>query len=168
MTVSKKLKEFYQKILEIYSFLGINCGLRISDILALNVEDVRDKHYLQLIEKKTGKFKKLPINKKLKPMLKDFVNGRLDEEPLFITKFNNRLSRVIAYFVIKEACKMANSEEMRKTFGYHHYKKYRDIAMLQKNFNHSSPSVTLRYIGIEQDYIEKVTLILFCKKCLLV
>ena len=141
--------------------IGINCGLRISDILALNVKDVKGKHYLQLIEKKTGKFKKLPINKKLKPMLKKFVKGRADEEPLFITKFNNRLSRVTSYFIIKEACKTANLEEnfgthtMRKTFGYHHYKKYHDIAMLQKIFNHSNPAVTLRYIGIEQDFIEK-------------
>ncbi len=43
---------------------------------------------------------------------------------------------------------------MRKTFGYHHYKKFRDLALLQKIFNHSNPQVTLRYIGIEQDQIE--------------
>ena len=35
--------------------LGINSGLRISDILALNVGDVRRKEYIQLVEKKTGK-----------------------------------------------------------------------------------------------------------------
>ena len=44
---------------------------------------------------------------------------------------------------------------MRKTFGYHHYKKFKDIAMLQKIFNHCSPEVTLRYIGIEQEQIEE-------------
>ena len=44
---------------------------------------------------------------------------------------------------------------MRKTFGYHHYKKFKDIAILQKIFNHSSPQVTLRYIGIEQDQIDE-------------
>ena len=44
---------------------------------------------------------------------------------------------------------------MRKTFGYHHYKKFKDVAMLQKIFNHSSPEITLRYIGIEQDEIDE-------------
>ena len=43
---------------------------------------------------------------------------------------------------------------MRKTFGYHHYKQYKDVVILQKIFNHSSQSITLRYIGIEQDDID--------------
>ena len=43
-----------------------------------------------------------------------------------------------------------------KDIGYHHYKKYNDIVLLQKIFNHSSPSVTLRYIGIEQEDIDEV------------
>ena len=44
---------------------------------------------------------------------------------------------------------------LRKTFGYHFYKRNKDVAMLQKLFNHSSPSITLRYIGIEQDEIDE-------------
>lgn len=141
--------------------IGTNCGLRISDILALNVGDVRGKNYIQIIEKKTGKFKKFPINAKLKPMLEEFTKGRKSDEPLFMTIFKNRLFRVAAYNIIKDACQKAHIEAhigthtLRKTFGYHHYKKFKDVAMLQKIFNHSSPSVTLRYIGIEQDQIDE-------------
>ena len=51
--------------------IGTNCGLRISDILRLNVGDVRNKAYIQIVEKKTGKFKKFPINAKLKPLIED-------------------------------------------------------------------------------------------------
>lgn len=141
--------------------IGTNCGLRISDILALNVEDVKGKNYIQIIEKKTGKFKKFPINAKLKPMPENFTKNKPLDDPLFMTKFKNRLGRVTAYYTIKDACNQAKLEDkfgthtMRKTFGYHHYKKFRDIAMLQKIFNHSSPLITLRYIGIEQDQIDK-------------
>ena len=141
--------------------VGINCGLRISDILALNVGDVRDKNFIQIIEKKTGKFKKFPINSKLKPMFEEYTKGKAADEPLFMTKFKNRLGRVTAYYTIRQACEEAELEEkfgthtMRKTFGYHHYKKYKDVAMLQKIFNHSSPKVTLTYIGIEQEQIDK-------------
>lgn len=77
-----------------------------------------------------------------------------------LTAFNNRLNRIAAYTIIKDACASAGIEAhigthtMRKTFGYHHYKKFRDLALLQKIFNHSNPQVTLRYIGIEQDQIE--------------
>lgn len=141
--------------------IGTNCGLRISDILSLNVEDVKGKKFIQLIEQKTGKFKKFPVNSKLKPMLDSFTKGREPDEPLFMTKFQNRLGRVTAYYTIRKACEKIKLEEkfgthtMRKTFGYHHYKKYKDVAMLQKIFNHSSPSITLRYIGIEEDKIYK-------------
>ncbi len=65
--------------------IGTNCGLRISDILNLNVGDVRNKTHIQIVEKKTGKFKKFPINTKLKPLIADFVNGRRDKEPLFLS-----------------------------------------------------------------------------------
>lgn len=141
--------------------VGTNCGLRVSDILSLNVEDVKGKNYIQLTERKTGKFKKFPINSKLKPMFEEFTKDRCGNEPLFMTKFQNRLGRVSAYYTIRFACEEAKLEEkfgthtMRKTFGYHHYKKYKDVAMLQKILNHSSPTVTLKYIGIEQDKIDE-------------
>lgn len=141
--------------------IGTNCGLRISDILALNVRDVKDRNFIQITEKKTGKAKKFPINSKLKPMLEEFTKDRRNNEPLFISVFKKRMERTAAYRIINTACKSVRVEAktgthtMRKTFGYHHYKKFKDIAMLQKIFNHSSSEVTLRYIGIEQEQIEE-------------
>ena len=44
---------------------------------------------------------------------------------------------------------------MRKTFGYHQYKNKKDVAMLMTLFNHASPDITLRYIGIQQDQQDK-------------
>ena len=140
--------------------IGTNCGLRISDILNLNVNNVYNKTYIQITEEKTGKFKKIPINSKLKPLLDDYTKDRSGNEPLFPSYRNKRLDRISAYYIIKNACKKANLEEkigthsMRKSFGYHHYRKFKDIAILQKIFNHSSPQITLRYIGIEQDEID--------------
>lgn len=140
--------------------LGTNCGLRISDILSLNVGDVRNKTHIQIVEKKTGKFKKFPINAKLLPMIEEFIKGRKNVEPLFLSHWNHRLDRVTAYYLIRNACEKAGLQErigthsMRKTFGYHHYQQFKDVVILQKIFNHSSPQITLRYIGIEQDQID--------------
>ncbi len=140
--------------------MGTNWGLRISDIVALNVGDVRGKKRVQIIEQKTGKAKKMPVNSKLEPMIAEFTKGKNANSPLFVTIFGNRLDRFAAYHIIKDVCKKAGLEEkvgthtLRKTFGYHHYKKFKDVAMLQKIFNHSSPFITLRYIGIEQDEID--------------
>ena len=77
--------------------IGTNCGLWISDILNLNVDDVWNKTHIQITEKKTGKFKKFPINAKLKPMLEEFIKGRNNDEPLFLSRWGHRLDRVTAY-----------------------------------------------------------------------
>ena len=141
--------------------VGTNCGLRISDILNLNVGDVRGKNYISIVEKKTGKYKRFPINSKLKPMFEEFTKGRDSDEPLFLSVFKNRLERTQSYRIIRDACRTVGidykigTHTLRKTFGYHHYKKFKDVAVLQKIFNHYSPQVTLTYIGIDQDMIEE-------------
>ena len=139
---------------------GTYTGLRISDILNLNVGDVRNKTYINIVEKKTNKPKRFPINSKLKPMLDKFTADRKIEEPLFKSIFGNRMERTQCYRIINDACRDAGidykvgTHTLRKTFGYHHYQKFKDVAVLQKIFNHYSPQITMRYIGIDQDMID--------------
>ena len=45
---------------------------------------------------------------------------------------------------------------LRKTFGYHLYKKGVALEYIQKMLNHSSPAITLRYIGITQDQLNDI------------
>lgn len=146
---------------ELLFSLGINSGLRISDILALNVIDVKNKNFIEIREVKTNKYKRFPINKFLRKEIKNFVKNRDFYEPLFLTQKNKRLDRVQAYKILNKAVQQANlnirigTHSLRKTFGYHHYKKFGNLPLLQKIFNHSSSSVTLRYIGLEQDIIDE-------------
>lgn len=139
--------------------MGINTGLRVSDILALNVKDVKNKDFIDIVEKKTGKHKKFPINKKIKNLLQSYTKDMGENEPLFKTMYQNRMERTYAYKVVNNTCKKiginsaVGTHTMRKTFGYHHYHQFKDIALLQKIFNHYSPGVTLRYIGIDQEEI---------------
>lgn len=154
------LAKYSQRDLLLFT-IGMNFGLRISDIVSLNVGDVKNKTHIHIIEKKTGKFKSIPVNAKLKPMFDEYTKDKCAEEALFKSRFNNRMDRFTAYRTIKKYCRLAGLNEkvgthtMRKTFGYHYYKKYKDVVMLQKIFNHSSSQITLRYIGIEQDQIDE-------------
>jgi len=170
---NKKDVEMIEKYLSKYSLrnqliwvLGTNTGLRISDILGLNIEDVERKQYVEVIEKKTKKYKRFPLNNKLKILIKKYLKERdktysiTEDEPLFVGKKHCRLDRSQVYRFLNETCKIlgikANigTHTMRKTFGYFFYKKYNDIALLQKILNHSSPTITLRYIGIAQEEID--------------
>ncbi len=139
---------------------GINTGLRVSDILNLNVSDVKNKTYVEIREKKTKKYKRFPLNNKIRELLNEYLADKDINAPLFVGKSNKRLHRSIVYRFLNNACKEINlpvnagTHTMRKTFGYHHYKKFNDIALLQKILNHSSPSITLRYISITQEEID--------------
>ena len=141
--------------------IGINSGLRISDILKLKVSDVKNNEYIEITEQKTGKYKKFPITNSFKNYLNEFVFDKSPEEYLFKSLRSRRpITRVQAYRIITEACQKAGvkvnvgTHTLRKTFGYHFYQEKKDIALLQCIFNHSAPSVTLRYIGINQDIID--------------
>ena len=145
----------------LFSF-GINTGLRISDILSLDIGDVKGRDYIEIREKKTNKYKKFPLNRFLKKEIDVFVEGLPIEQPLFYTQKHCRLDRAHAYRILNKAAQAVGvkgrigTHTLRKTFGYHFYQQYDDIVMLQKIFNHSTPSITLRYIGIEQEDIDEV------------
>lgn len=164
--IEKYLEKHSRRNRLIFAF-GINTGLRVSDILGLNVEDVEGKNYVEIREKKTGKYKRFPLNAKLKTLIKEYLSverskkySLSETEPLFIGKKHCRLDRSQVYRFLNDACKqlgiIANvgTHTMRKSFGYHFYKKYNDVALLQKILNHSSPAITLRYIGVDQDEID--------------
>lgn len=163
--VEEYLKSYSKRNQLIFIF-GINTGLRVSDILDLDISDVKNRSYVEIREKKTGKYKRFPLNEKLKKLIKEYLKEREKRysiggnEALFIGKKHCRLNRSQVYRFLNEACKKLNisinvgTHTMRKTFGYHHYKQFNDIALLQKILNHSSPSITLKYIGIEQETID--------------
>lgn len=143
---------------------GIYTGLRISDILALKVRDVKGKDYIYLREKKTGKEKRITLNRFLKKLYAEYIEGKKDYESLFAgrVRVNQPISRQRAYRILADAGKQFGIEDgigthtMRKTFGYHYYQKTKDVATLMEIFNHDHESITLRYIGITQDTISKV------------
>ena len=142
--------------------LGINTGFRISDILEIKVSYVRNKTHIAISEKKTGKLKKAYINSSLKEELDSYIFDMFDDDFLFRSREgeNKPISRVRAYQLLSDVAKKVGLEEigthtLRKTFGYWHYKQHKDIALLQELFNHSAPSVTLRYIGINQDAMDQ-------------
>ena len=140
--------------------LGINTGLRVSDLLRLKVKDEKNKNSVQIREKKTKKTKKFPIPKEIRIFISEYVERKPLSRYLFKSRKSNKpITRVQAYRIIKEACRVlgldhTGTHSLRKTFGYHFYKQTKDIALLQKILNHSSQDITLRYIGVTQEIID--------------
>lgn len=145
---------------------GINIGLRISDIIKLKVRDICNddgniKKHIEIMENKTRKIKRFKINPLLSEDLSAYVRGKDLDEYLFKSRngTNEHITRNRAYTILNNAAKKCGLDNigthtLKKTFGYWLYKQTHDIALLQQLYNHSSPSITLRYIGINQDVLD--------------
>lgn len=165
-----KIRQMYQLLKgkdEKYALLfkfGLNTGLRISDIIPLKVKHIMNANmqfhdYLILKEKKTGKNKKIKLNDTLKKLIVEYVknNGLSYESYLFPSRKGGYIGRVQAYRVLKECADILGvqnfgTHSLRKTWGYWTYKmSHYNIGLIMDTFNHSSQSITLRYIGVNQD-----------------
>ncbi|BFH10680.1 site-specific integrase [Paenibacillus melissococcoides] len=142
--------------------IGIDTGLRISDILRLRVRDVAGSH-ITIREKKTGKQKRILITTELKQKLAPYIEGKPPNEFLIKSRegLNRPITREMAYKIIRAVGDEFGLSEigchtLRKTFGYIFYNvtTKKDIALLMNYFNHSSTQETLRYIGMTQDTMD--------------
>lgn len=144
--------------------LGINSGLRISDLLKLTVEDVKEKERISIREQKTGKSKDFPLSEICKKAIHEYLKETGQQAgALFPSrKGKQAISRVQAYRILSEAAKFVGitdavgTHTLRKTFGYHAYQSGVDITRIQKLLNHSAPSITLSYIGITKEELDAV------------
>jgi integrase len=140
--------------------VGINTGLRVSDLLKLKVKDVRKKKKIVVREGKTEKARIIYLDN-IYDELNAYIKALEGTEWLFPSRKGNQpITRIQAYRQLNKAARMVDITEgigthtMRKTFGYWHYKQFRDVAELQQILNHSHPEVTLKYIGITEEQIE--------------
>lgn len=145
--------------------LGIGTALRASDLVALDVRDVRGRTVIpRLVEVKTGKAKVLTINEDAQGAIQKWldVSGLGDDDPLFKGQ-RGRMTVSNVSRMVKGWCSRVglvgnySSHTLRKTFGFHQRKTFRvDIPTLMDIFNHGSQRQLLLYLCIQDDEVESV------------
>lgn len=140
-------------------------GLRISDILALQWQQVYDRDEFELVEKKTQKRRLIKINGQLKKHINDChqkIKPQSVEESIFISRKGSvytvqRINVILKDLKVRYNLKIKNfsSHSLRKCFGREIFNRSGEnaelsIVKLSHLFNHSSPSITRRYLGISQ------------------
>lgn len=140
--------------------LGINTGLRVSDLLNLKISEIKGKKKLNVKEGKTKKARTIHLAN-IYEELNSYIEMLEGTEWLFPSRKGNKpISRIQAYRQLNKAAEMVDMPDgigthtMRKTFGYWHYKQFKDVAELQMILNHSHPEITLKYIAITDEQIE--------------
>lgn len=157
------LRQQSQRDLLLFVF-GINTGIKISQLLSLKVCDVWDgekiKEFLYLNEVESGEEQAIYLNSKVQAEIKNYLalHDLKPDDYLFKSKKNHLpITRQQAYRIINKAAKAVGvkgkigTNTLRKTFGYHAYRKGIAISILMKIYNHRSPSETLKYIGIDKN-----------------
>ena len=153
-------------IIAFLTIVGINSGLRISDILRLTHSDIKSD-VIVINEKKTSKKRIIPVNDNIKEAYKLFakkVGTATDEEPLFISQKGGVISarqvnRLLqANFSVKG--KNVSSHSLRKTFGRRIWsndgESERSLIQLSQIFNHVSSNITRTYLGIKQQELNNI------------
>lgn len=148
--------------------VGINVALRITDLLALTWADVFDEKgkfkEIRLLEGKTKKERRIQLNRPSQRALMELLgvlDGYSPDDYLFQSREGSQkpLSRQQALNILKNATNAVGIKDnvgthsLRKTWGYHAWKKGFSPAIIMETLNHSNLTVTKRYLGIRQDDI---------------
>ncbi|MCL0319343.1 tyrosine-type recombinase/integrase [Apilactobacillus xinyiensis] len=143
--------------------VGINTGLRCSDIVQLRLGTVVHDKTPYIYEQKTGKKRQVNL-KNIARELDNYIHNQsftsMDDYLFPSRKHNvsehitvNGFYKVIRRVEFQMGRHDLGTHTMRKTFGYHFYKKTNSIAMVMQVLNHSNPAITKRYIGISDEEV---------------
>ncbi len=150
--------------------LGINTNLRASDLLSIKVNQVahlKAEDDLILKEKKTGKARRITINKTVFEALRGLLmaDDYKPEHFLFRSQRGSVLTVPSLSRLVKTWCKTINlkgnyaSHTLRKTWGYHQRVSFNvGIPELMVCFNHSTQRQALDYLCIQPEEIKSVYL----------
>jgi integrase len=158
-------RQFSQQLADVWN-IGLNLALRISDLLSIKFSDIQGDRLL-IKESKTGKLANIKLNQKTLERVNQIHRDHPSHVYLFQSYRNQRAKNIQpaplsrryvcrAFSMIGDEVKLAlGTHSMRKTRGYLLYQQTKDIGRVMKMLRHSAEKTTLRYIGIEQDDIDK-------------
>ena len=139
-----------------------NLGLRVGDMTNLHLSDIvwhYDRYHIEITEEKTGKKRDFTVPVQIYEYLKKYAqdNHIGPNERLFkITpRMVNKLLIEAAEYCGYDPNVIA-SHSFRKFFATQIYVNNNyNISLVQKLLQHSSPTITQRYIGIQQKDVEE-------------
>lgn len=172
----KELGEYFLKRGQIRNYalvvMGTYTALRISDLLRLKWTDVYDEGlgkfrlHVTITEKKTQKTKTIALNRQVIKALRLYFPYRRSAFIFASSRKDGRaISRVQAWRIIRQAVEAVgitgkiSCHSLRKTWGYHAWTSGTvSPVVIMHVYNHNSFTVTKRYLGVEQDDLDRAYL----------
>ena len=149
--------------------LFYSTGMRLSELINLNIGSVDDKNNLIKVFGKGSKERLIPFGKRAKLCLEDYLNKRVlrwsssnKDIPLFVNGKNKRIPRRTIQRRISNYIKMISSGKrlgphtLRHTFATHLMERGADIRAVGDLLGHSSLSSTQVYTHVKPEKMKEV------------
>ncbi|MDH4611357.1 tyrosine-type recombinase/integrase [Pseudomonas sp. BN102] len=140
---------------------GLQVALRISDLLTITYDEALTGR-IQIKESKTGKMRSIKLNAEALEVVQQRRKAHPDHTYLFEVDSNRAKGKPVSRVAVATAFKAVGDElgiqlgthSMRKTRGWLMHSAGVSIEMICKVLNHSSPAITMAYIGLTQAEID--------------
>lgn len=161
-TAKKLMKEDKTRNIGLYILISIYSGLRMSDVLSLTWEQLQDESIL-LTEQKTSKSRKIQLHDEVKKAVATYSKNKglifKSQKGGVYTK--QQINRKLKSIFSREAKQYnISSHSLRKSFGRRVYEKHNEsekaLIYLSELFNHTSPAITRKYLGLRQEELDNV------------
>jgi integrase/recombinase XerD len=145
------------------------CGLRVSELAELKISNIFfDEEFIRVIGK-GDKQRLVPfgkaVNQEINNYYKSFRNHinpkKGQSDYLFLNRRGNKLTRVMIFNIVKDACNKAGIEKnisphtFRHTFATHLIEGGADLRVVQEMLGHESITTTEIYTHIDRDYLRE-------------
>ncbi len=146
------------------------CGLRVSEVVSLNISDIYAKDEFIRIIGKGDKERLVPIGKKTLKELTNYTQGeRIHQEikpkftdKVFISARGTSLTRQSVFLLVKSLAEKAGIKKtisphtLRHSFATHLLEGGADLRAVQQMLGHSSISTTEIYTHVSDEYMRQV------------
>jgi integrase/recombinase XerD len=143
------------------------CGLRVSELSELRISNIFfNEDFIKVIGKgdkqrlvPIGSIAKKEIDNYLKSFRNHIIPKKNNADYLFLNRRGAKLSRVMIFNIVKEACSLAGIDKVisphtfRHSFATHLIEGGADLRVVQEMLGHESITTTEIYTHIDREYL---------------
>lgn len=148
--------------------LMLNTGIRVSELVGLDLEHINfNSHYIT-VTRKGGKIENVYFSDTVENHLKQYIEARKDYKPkddenaVFLNRFGERMGvrgieKLIKKYtaaILPDKLEKITPHKLRSTFATQMYEKTRDIELVRSKLGQNSHGVVLKYARAKQQDME--------------
>lgn len=145
------------------------CGLRVSELCALQISHIDFRNAVMLIRGKGSKERLVPVNEVALTRIKNYVDtdrndvpiASADADTVFLNSRGRHLSRVMIFYILRDAAARAgirtplSPHTLRHSFATHLLEGGANLRAIQQMLGHESIATTQIYLHIENSRLRQ-------------